>query len=66
MPGIIIGLVIAGYTGYLIYRQINNVKKGNFCGNCSGCASAKSCGEFKDIEKRKQGLYYQLRYLSKV
>ena len=53
MPGIIIGLVIAGYTGYLIYRQINNVKKGNFCGNCSGCPSSKSCGEFKDIETLK-------------
>ncbi|NLC45453.1 MAG: FeoB-associated Cys-rich membrane protein [Clostridiales bacterium] len=53
MPTIIIGLVIAGYTGYLIYRQISNVKKGNFCGNCSACPSSKRCGELKNIETIK-------------
>lgn len=47
MPAIIIGLLIAGYSGYLIYRQIRNAKEGNFCGTCSGCPSAKACGQFK-------------------
>ena len=45
MATIVIGLVIAGYTGYLIVRQVRNVKAGNFCGSCSDCASAKSCGQ---------------------
>lgn len=48
MLPIIIGLVIAGYVGYLIYRQVKNVKAGNFCGSCSGCPSAINCGEFKE------------------
>lgn len=47
MSAIIIGLAVSGYTGYLVYRQIKNTKEGNFCGNCSGCPSAKSCGQLK-------------------
>ncbi|NLZ45476.1 MAG: FeoB-associated Cys-rich membrane protein [Clostridiales bacterium] len=48
MAGIIIGLIIAAYTGYLIYRQLKNVKAGYYCGNCSGCPSSKSCGQYKE------------------
>jgi|LSQX01.2.fsa_nt_gb Fe-S cluster biogenesis protein NfuA len=53
MAIIIIGLLIAGYTGYLIVRQIKNMKAGNFCGGCSGCPSAKRCEQFKDDEERE-------------
>lgn len=53
MLPIIIGLVIAGYTGYLIYRQVKNAKAGNFCGSCGGCPSARTCGEFKESKDMK-------------
>ena len=48
MAGIIIGLIIAAYTGYLVYRQVKNVKAGNYCGHCSGCPTARSCAQYKD------------------
>ncbi|HHX54974.1 MAG TPA: FeoB-associated Cys-rich membrane protein [Clostridiales bacterium] len=47
MAGIIIGLAVAVYTGYLIYRQVKNAREGNFCGNCSGCPSAKNCEQLE-------------------
>ncbi len=48
---IIIGVLIAVYVGYLIYRQIKNVKAGNYCGSCSGCPSANECGPGKSSNK---------------
>ncbi|MDD2190426.1 MAG: FeoB-associated Cys-rich membrane protein [Eubacteriales bacterium] len=43
MAKIVIGVIIAVYVGYLIYRQVKNIKARNFCGSCCGCPSAKSC-----------------------
>lgn len=54
MAKIIIGLLIAGYTGYLIVRQVKNAKAGNFCGSCSGCASAKSCEQSEHDKENKE------------
>lgn len=51
MVELVIGLGIVGYTAYLVYRQVKNFKEGNYCGSCSGCPSAKSCGKLKDISK---------------
>lgn len=48
MAAIVIGLAIASYTGYLIYRQVKNARNGQFCGSCSGCPSAKTCGVIKN------------------
>jgi hypothetical protein len=53
MAKIIIGMIIAGYSGYLIFRQIKNMKVGKFCNSCSGCVSAKSCGQFEHDKGNK-------------
>lgn len=47
MIAYVIGAVIVGYTGYLIYRQVKNVKEKNYCGHCAGCPSAKACSSMK-------------------
>ncbi len=47
MLAIVIGVVIAGYTGYLIYRQVKNLKAKNYCGHCTGCPSAIACSSIK-------------------
>lgn len=44
----LIGVVIAAYVIYLVYRQVKNFKNKNYCATCSGCPSASSCGQFKD------------------
>ena len=51
MEAVLIGLVIAGYSIYLVYRQIKNAKAGNYCGSCTGCASAKTCGQLKESKE---------------
>ncbi len=53
MEAVLIGLAIAGYTVYLIYRQVKNARAGNYCGSCSGCSSAKTCGDFKEPKESK-------------
>lgn len=37
MAGIILGVLIIGYTGFVIYRKAKDVKAGKSC--CSGCSS---------------------------
>ena len=49
---IIIGTIIALYLGYLIVRQVRNMKAGNYCGSCSGCSSVNRCS----IKKAKKDL----------
>jgi hypothetical protein len=53
MAKIIIGMIIAGYSGYLIFRQIKNMKAGKFCNSCTGCVSANSCGQFEHDKGNK-------------
>ncbi|HHU74421.1 MAG TPA: FeoB-associated Cys-rich membrane protein [Clostridiales bacterium] len=40
MPGIIIGILIVAYTGFIIYRKSKDIKEGKSC--CSGCSSCPS------------------------
>ncbi len=45
MPGIILGVIILTYTGYVIYKKTKNLKEGKgCCGGCSSCASKGKCG----------------------
>jgi len=45
MPGIIIGILILGYTGYVIYKKGRDLKAGkSCCGGCSSCAFKDKCG----------------------
>ena len=40
MTNIIIGVVIALYSGFIIYIKVKDIKKGKYCGcNCDQCKS---------------------------
>lgn len=43
MASLIIGILIAGYCGYIIYREVKKKKNGGGCsccgGSCAGCSS---------------------------
>lgn len=39
MPGIILIVLILGYTGFVIYRKTKDMKAGKSC--CSGCSSCQ-------------------------
>jgi hypothetical protein len=44
MPGIIIGALILGYTGFIIYKKVKDLKAGKTCcGGCSSCPSQEKC-----------------------
>lgn len=44
MPGIIIGILILGYTGFVIYKKTKDIKKGkSCCGGCSSCPIKEKC-----------------------
>lgn len=41
----VIGTIILGYTGFIIYKRIKDVKAGkSCCSGCSGCPSRNRCG----------------------
>jgi hypothetical protein len=45
MPGIMIGVLIIGYTAFIIYKKAKDVKEGkSCCSGCSGCSSKNKCG----------------------
>ena len=44
MAGIILGVIIVSYTGYVIYRKTKDVKAGkSCCGGCSSCQMKDKC-----------------------
>lgn len=44
MVEVIIGTLIVGYTGFVIYRKSKDVKEGkSCCSNCSSCPSKDKC-----------------------
>jgi hypothetical protein len=44
MPGIILGIIILAYTGYIIYKKTKDLKEGkSCCGGCSSCSSKEKC-----------------------
>ncbi|MGF7143713.1 hypothetical protein HNQ56_002140 [Anaerotaenia torta] len=46
MPGIILIVLILGYTGFVIYRKTRNIKEGkSCCDGCSSCGSKDKCGK---------------------
>jgi hypothetical protein len=52
---IIIGALVLGYTGYVIYCKVKDVKEGkSCCGSCSSCPFKGKCNdgtEIKDLPK---------------
>ena len=48
MPGIILGIIILAYTGYIIYKKTKDLKEGkSCCGGCSSCGSKEKCNNNK-------------------
>ncbi|MDD7739415.1 MAG: FeoB-associated Cys-rich membrane protein [Fusicatenibacter sp.] len=49
IASILIGILIAGYAAYVIWRCIRKMKKGEFCdcgcGGCSGCSKESGCSQ---------------------
>jgi hypothetical protein len=46
MVGIILGVLIVGYTGFVIYKKTKDVKEGkSCCGGCSSCQMQDKCGK---------------------
>jgi hypothetical protein len=44
MAGIVIAVLILGYTGFVIYRKTKDMKAGKTCcGGCSSCPSKGKC-----------------------
>jgi len=44
MVGIIIGVLIVGYTGFIIYKKSKDLKAGKTCcGGCSTCHYSEKC-----------------------
>jgi hypothetical protein len=44
MTGIVIGVLILGYTGFVIYKKTKDMKAGKTCcGGCSSCPSKGKC-----------------------
>jgi positive regulator of sigma E activity len=57
MPGLILVILIIGYTGFVIYRKTKDIKAGKSC--CSGCSSCQAkdkCGkpQTKEEDRDKQ------------
>lgn len=57
MPGIILVVLIIGYTSFVIYRKTKDIKAGKSC--CSGCSSCQAkdkCGKSqpKEEDRNKQ------------
>ena len=57
MPGIILVILIIGYTSFVIYRKTMDIKAGKSC--CSGCSSCQAmdkCGKSqpKEEDRNKQ------------
>jgi hypothetical protein len=42
MAGIILGILIVGYTVFIIIKKVKDTKEGKSC--CSGCSSCPSKG----------------------
>lgn len=46
MAGIILGVLIVSYTGFVIYKKTKDVKAGkSCCGGCSSCGLKEKCGK---------------------
>lgn len=46
MTELIIGAVIIGYSGFVIYKKVKDLKAGkSCCGGCSGCGARDKCGK---------------------
>jgi hypothetical protein len=46
MVPIIIGILIIGYTAFVVYRKSKNIKEGkSCCSGCSSCPSKEGCGK---------------------
>lgn len=45
MPGIILGVIILAYTGFVIYKKAKDLKEGKSCcgGECPSCSSKEKC-----------------------
>lgn len=42
----VIMALILGYTGFIVYKKIQDVKAGkSCCSGCSGCPSKEKCGK---------------------
>lgn len=50
MVELFLGILIIGYTGFVIYKKARDVKAGkSCCSGCSTCPSSQKCSE-KDIQ----------------
>lgn len=48
MVGYVIGALILGYTGFIIYKKTKDIKAGkSCCGGCSSCGSKDKCHEIR-------------------
>lgn len=48
MVEFIVGAIIIGYTGFVIYRKTKAVKEGkSCCDSCSSCSYKSKCGTDK-------------------
>jgi hypothetical protein len=46
MVGIILGILIIGYTGYVIIKKTKDAKAGkSCCDGCSSCQAKDKCGK---------------------
>ncbi len=46
MVEFVIAAVIIGYTGFVVYKRVKDLKAGkSCCGGCSGCAAKEKCGK---------------------
>ncbi len=52
MAGIILGIIILTYTGYIIYKKTKDLKEGKSC--CGGCDSCGSRGNCSTKERDKK------------
>lgn len=52
MTGILLGIAIGLYTGYVIYRTIRQLKSGDSCcGGCNQCSKREGCRLEKKDDK---------------
>lgn len=46
MVAYIVVAIILGYTGFIIYKRVKDLKAGkSCCGGCSSCPSKGKCGQ---------------------
>jgi hypothetical protein len=44
MPTIVLAILIASYSGYVIFKKIKNIRAGKFCsGSCGNCSLSNQC-----------------------